>query len=102
MAVARASSGQAGHRLLNQVDWSTEGCAGPVSVLVASWTGCLDRSEAAAIPREQVKQEQDELNSNCQPQAALALYQADVLLPLLASEVSSELPNSPGRQEGDL
>lgn len=51
------------------------------------------RSEAATIPRGQVKQEQDELTSNCQPPAVLAAHQRACLATLASLGVLGELPD---------
>lgn len=51
------------------------------------------RSEAATIPRGQVKQEQDELTSNCQPPAVLAPHQRACLAAWASLRVLGELPD---------
>lgn len=51
------------------------------------------RSEAATIPRGQVKQEQDELTSNCQPPAVLAVHQRACLAAWASLRVLGELPD---------
>lgn len=52
------------HGLLSQADWTPRARQNSLSVLVVGQSGCQDGSEAATIPREQVKREQDELTCN--------------------------------------